>query len=325
MNRRKSSYGFSIIELLVVIGIVAVLLGILLPTVARAREIGRRTACAANLRSIGIAARALATENGGKFPITFSLPFEKLSDRKRMPMVISLDSSLMADEAKWKALGVPMSQWNKAGAIEGVWKCPSSPHEQRKYNLTNPDEAKNWGPVLRMDYMYVAGMVGKTEMGKSKGNWGVLMPAVSLYDPRPDEKLLAADAAFVAGSSQWGSRSIHINHPSSKNGHVVDYQGVLYADGHVSSTPPGYLPKPLSQDTSNYSLVHDTGSVKGYLFWGATVAYTPGKVRPPPPPPAPPPPPSPTPPASSTPSTPKPSPTPAPPPPPPTNVAGGLP
>lgn len=54
----RAKTAFTLVELLVVIGIVGVLVGMLLPAVQRVRESGRRTACANNLRSAGIALRS---------------------------------------------------------------------------------------------------------------------------------------------------------------------------------------------------------------------------------------------------------------------------
>lgn len=59
---------FTLIELLVVIAIIAVLLAILLPTLASAREAGRRTACLSNLRQCFVAMRIYADENKGWGP-----------------------------------------------------------------------------------------------------------------------------------------------------------------------------------------------------------------------------------------------------------------
>jgi prepilin-type N-terminal cleavage/methylation domain-containing protein/prepilin-type processing-associated H-X9-DG protein len=61
-------YGFSLIELLVVIGIVAILIAMLLPALVRARESSRTVMCAAQLRQIGLAIHAYASSNGGLLP-----------------------------------------------------------------------------------------------------------------------------------------------------------------------------------------------------------------------------------------------------------------
>ncbi len=67
-SSRRFRHGFTLVELLVVIGIIALLIAILLPSLNRAREAGRRVQCLSNLRSLGQATMMFATENKGFLP-----------------------------------------------------------------------------------------------------------------------------------------------------------------------------------------------------------------------------------------------------------------
>ncbi|MFN0133823.1 MAG: type II secretion system protein [Phycisphaerales bacterium] len=72
MRRSRSSFravsaGFTLIELLVVIAIIALLIGLLLPSLAGAREAGRQTRCASNLRQLTGASLTRAHDRKGQF------------------------------------------------------------------------------------------------------------------------------------------------------------------------------------------------------------------------------------------------------------------
>ena len=108
----KLVWGFTLVELLVVMSIIAVLLAVLLPALTRSRQIAYRIVCLNNLRQLGLATEAY-TQSYKYYP--FCVPpdvNEKWSDFLANP-----------DIAKTKMLGVPVSLWpfhkNKK-----IYDCP---------------------------------------------------------------------------------------------------------------------------------------------------------------------------------------------------------
>ncbi len=76
VQRRPNRFlGFTLVELLVVIGIIAILIGILLPSLSKARESAKRTQCLSNLRQIAVFLNMYANAHNQQVPVGTSSGF----------------------------------------------------------------------------------------------------------------------------------------------------------------------------------------------------------------------------------------------------------
>jgi prepilin-type N-terminal cleavage/methylation domain-containing protein/prepilin-type processing-associated H-X9-DG protein len=71
--KRKLNSGFTLVELLVVISIIAMLLAVLVPALSKVREQARTVVCGTNLKNFGPAVAMYAEDNQGRFPTQYWL------------------------------------------------------------------------------------------------------------------------------------------------------------------------------------------------------------------------------------------------------------
>ncbi len=80
---------FTLTELLVVIAILALLAGLILPSLNKARDKGKAISCLANLKQIGTAILAYSTDSNGFFPAKCTAQHSTATTRTMLPVLLN--------------------------------------------------------------------------------------------------------------------------------------------------------------------------------------------------------------------------------------------
>ena len=206
---------FTLVELLVVIGIIAVLIGILMPTLSRAREQGRNARCLSNLRQIGQAMNMYAVDNKG-FIIPGAVqwytttPQGGRGEENWATMLVMLKYLTATSQLELSGSGSPPAEdvfQNEMSYGDSVFRCPSGadlkgnvgPNLGTATYREDPASDSFW---RRQSFTYF------DPGAASQGN-GVMID--TWYACNMAQPAVAADMVAARGQEPWPMRAVARN------------------------------------------------------------------------------------------------------------------
>jgi prepilin-type N-terminal cleavage/methylation domain-containing protein/prepilin-type processing-associated H-X9-DG protein len=122
--RRNS--GFTLVELLVVIGIIAILVAILLPALARAREQAKTTQCLSNLRQLGMAIQTYLSETRYIIPAAYFYNSDTEKNHETWATILVNGNYIKGvPTAKLDNPSMPALGSSQGPIASGVFYCPN--------------------------------------------------------------------------------------------------------------------------------------------------------------------------------------------------------